>query len=556
MDERIYSSKYLPIDQSRNTSIWQFLLRIYVDDIPKDKVVWQEHEHPDRNITYGDAPGLFARGAAGLQQVLGLKPQDTILIVGAKNLDWVTLPHSAVWAGIVPAGSNIVASAHELVHHITVTESRVVFCDQSAIAKVKDALAMLPKDFAKPTVVGLGEPGPLPLSFPRDFMAAKNIKPPVDLSAHDNTNFVAGICFSSGTSGKPKAVLLSHRNILAYILGARASIPELVSLREREVFYAPLSHVYGSIMPLFVPAMSGVLLVLLREYTFQKYISACAETKATILRMVPPTAVAMAKDPWVAQQDLTTVHTIMCAGAVLPPEIISRLEKLMPRASIGQGYGMSEATVSILKKTSAKPKAGSVGRLTSNVELRIVDDDLKDVSPGTQGEILVRGPSVFMGYKNNPEATAEAFPFNDAWLRTGDVGRMDKEGFLYLTDRKKDLIKYKGNQVPPAELEDVLLSHPLVTEAGVCAIWDDEQATEVPVAYVTLDPSVTPSDRDRVLAEVRSHHDKRVAPYKKLRGGLFYILSMPRNPTGKLLRRELPARKEADAAARKIQAKL
>lgn len=138
-------------------------------------------------------------------------------------------------------------------------------------------------------------------------------------------------------------------------------------------------------MALFVPAMSGVLLVLLREYSFQKYISACAETKATILRMVPPTAVAMAKDPWVAQQDLTTVHTIMCAGAVLPPEIISRLEKLMPRASIGQGYGyvpgaescemvwkltrcrMSEAAVSILKKTSAKPKAGSVGRLTSNV---------------------------------------------------------------------------------------------------------------------------------------------------------------------------------------------
>lgn len=110
--------------------------------------------------------------------------------------------------------------------------------------------------------------------------------------------------------------------------------------------------------------------------------------------------------------------------------------------------------------------------------------------------------------------------------------------------------------MPPAELEDVLLSHPLVTEAGVCAIWDDEHATEVPVAYVTLDPSVMPSDRDRVLAEVKSHHDKRVAPYKKLRGGLFYIPSMPRNPTGKLLRRELPARKEADAAARKTMAKL
>lgn len=103
MNKHIYTSKYLPIDVPRNTSIWQFLLRIDVDDIPKDKVVWQEYERPDRNINYGDAPDLFARGAAGLQQVLGLKPQDTILIVGVNNLDWVTLAHSAVWAGIVPA---------------------------------------------------------------------------------------------------------------------------------------------------------------------------------------------------------------------------------------------------------------------------------------------------------------------------------------------------------------------------------------------------------------------------------------------------------------------
>ncbi|ETS80186.1 hypothetical protein PFICI_07715 [Pestalotiopsis fici W106-1] len=550
MSAQVYKSKHIPASVPAETSVWQFLLRTDVDDIPKDKVIWQEAEHPERTINYGDAPNLFARGATGLQHVLGLKPQDTILILGMNDLNWVTLAHSAVWAGIVPAGVNIVASAYELVHYITVTESRVVFCDSSAIEKVQEGIAMLPKNIAKPTVVGLGERGSLSLAFPQDFVGAKEPMPPVDLSGQDNGKFVGGICFSSGTSGKPKAVLLSHRNILAYISGSRTTVPEHVNFKEREVFYAPLSHIYGFIAALFVPALSATQMVLLRKYSFRDYISACVATKATVLRMVPPTAVAMAKDPWVTQQDLTGIHTIYCSGAVLPPEIIARLEQLMPKSSITQGYGMSEATITILKTSSAKPKAGSVGRLVSNAELRVVDDDLKDVSPGSQGEILVRGPTVFMGYKNNPEATAEAFPFQDGWLRTGDVGRIDQDGFVYLTDRKKDLIKFKGLQVPPAELEDVLLSHPLVTEAGVCATWDDAQGTEIPVAYVSLALTVAPSDRDRVLAEVRAHHDKRVAPYKKLRGGLFYLSPLPRNPTGKLLRRELPARKEAGAAAR------
>ncbi|KJR88487.1 uncharacterized protein SPSK_08005 [Sporothrix schenckii 1099-18] len=182
--------------------------------------------------------------------------------------------------------------------------------------------------------------------------------------------------------------------------------------------------------------------------------------------------------------------------------------------------------------------------------MRFVDDDLKDVPDGQPGEILFTAPTVFMGYKKNPAANAEAFPFNDGWLRTGDVGRIDADGYVWLTDRKKDLIKYKGNQVTPAELENVLHSHPLVTEAGVCGAWDAVQETEVPVGYVNFKPTVSVADRPRVLQDVLAFANSKVARTKKLRGGLFYLETFPRNATGKLMRRSLPARLQATRNAK------
>jgi acyl-coenzyme A synthetase/AMP-(fatty) acid ligase len=183
-------------------------------------------------------------------------------------------------------------------------------------------------------------------------------------------------------------------------------------------------------------------------------------------------------------------------------------------------------------------------------KLRLVDDQLQDVPIGVPGEALVKSPTVFMEYRDNPEATA--LEFHNGWLRTGDVLQMDKDGFLWFQDRKKEMIKYKGNQVAPAELEDILASHPDVVEAAVCAVWDSSQQTEVPVGYVTLKPSTAESDYPAMLDRILQHTNGLVAPYKKIRGGLYYLPSIPKNPTGKVMRAMLPARVEAAAKKSKL----
>ncbi|KAL3439265.1 hypothetical protein BDV09DRAFT_191473 [Aspergillus tetrazonus] len=158
---------------------------------------------------------------------------------------------------------------------------------------------------------------------------------------------------------------------------------------------------------------------------------------------------------------------------------------------------MTEGGITSLKPSYSKEKSGSVGTLLPLVKMRIVDDNLNDVPADESGEVFFSGPTTFMCYKNNQEATAEVYRFGDGWLRTGDIGHVDKDGFLWITDRKKELIKYKGNQVPPAELEDVLLTFPDVAESAVCAAWDESQETEIPVGYVNFKPNVRPEDRAR-----------------------------------------------------------
>ncbi|KAK6378800.1 hypothetical protein LTS17_006503 [Exophiala oligosperma] len=298
-------------------------------------------------------------------------------------------------------------------------------------------------------------------------------------------------------------------------------------------------------------AFWGSHVLIMKRFVYQEFIKACSERRATIMKVVPSVVVMIAKDPDVKHLDLTSLQYVVSSSAALQNEVVTTINQIMGGVDIIQGYGMSETAVSIVHPAQSATKAGSIGRLHANVRLRIVDDQMKDVPIGTPGEALVKSPFVFMHYRDSPQATKEMF--HDGWLRTGDVLSIDEDGHLWYHDRKKEIIKYKGNQVAPAELEGVLQSHEAVVDAAVTSIWDESQRTDLPIGYVCLDPAVKQEHRQAVLEDVQTYFNTRVSAYKRLRGGLHYLDSMPKNATGKTMRNLLPARLDAAADAARIK---
>ncbi|OAA57615.1 acyl-CoA synthetases/AMP-acid ligases II [Niveomyces insectorum RCEF 264] len=550
----IYQSSYPALNVPTDVSISQYLLRVNPDDVSPSKVIMSDFENPAHTLTYGELRTRSAQAAATLRHGHGMAEGDVVCILGQNSVNWMLLCHSVIWGGGCFSAINALATAYELKHYFAIAKPTIIAVDAAMLPKVKEALtdsslAVIPKiiiieDSRHNKVSDLPQ-------FPRDFVRFQSQSlPAYDLSRRDNRTIMAGMCFSSGTSGKPKGVMLSHHNIIASMLCSRTTNPFMNNAHLREVFFPPFCHIYGMISAVMFCAYVGQYLVAMKTFDFMPYLQRCAEIRATILRMLPSMANRMTKEPAVRALDLTSVRIIMISGAALAPDTVRTLQAMLhPDAVVLNGYGMTEGTISLLRETQAH-RAGCLGRVASSTEIRIVDENMRDVPIGTEGQCLVRGPTQFMGYKDNPEETEASFLKDGHWFCTGDVVRMDEEGYLWMTGRTKELIKFRGNQVPPAELEAVLLEHPLVADAGVCGVFDKELDTEVPMGCVTLVPEVPADERHLALAKVRAHLDERVSPYKRLRGGLHHIDALPKGPTGKLQRRDIPA-----ALAKSLEAK-
>jgi acyl-CoA synthetase (AMP-forming)/AMP-acid ligase II len=258
---------------------------------------------------------------------------------------------------------------------------------------------------------------------------------------------------------------------------------------------------------------------------------------------VPTIAVLLAKSPLVDRYDLSSLRSIVSGGAALDPEI-ARLAQQRLGCRIGQGYGLTEALVSFMQLDDSEA-LGSVGRNAPNIECKIIDVRTgEELGHNQDGEILIRGPHVMKGYLNADEATREVLE-PDGFLHTGDLGHFDEAGELFIVDRIKELIKYKGQQVSPVELEAILLTHPKVADAAVIGV-PDEEASEVPKGFVVVKEPASPEEIPATPEEIMAFVAERVAPYKKIRR-LEFIDQVPRTPVGKIERRSL---KERERAAR------
>jgi long-chain acyl-CoA synthetase len=341
----------------------------------------------------------------------------------------------------------------------------------------------------------------------------------------------AVIIYTSGTTGKPKGAMLSNRNVLSNADSGRRTIN--VKAKDRGIVFLPMFHSFTFSIGVMLPMYVGASIVIIKSLQpFSNIFKQTLMKRVTIFFGIPDVynALAKAKLPWYFMW-FNRIRAFISGAAALQPKTLDAMAKKFKRATLLEGYGLSEASPAVCMNTFQKQKAGSVGTALYGYEMKIIDENMEELPRGEIGDIIVQGENIMQGYLGRPEATAETIV--NGWLLTGDMGYMDEEGFLFIVDRKKDLIISKGINIYPREIEEVIDRFEGVKASAVVGIFD-EKSGEIPVAYIELDDETETLDEAGLKKYMREH----LANYK-LPKHLHTIEALPKNATGKVLKRVL-----------------
>jgi acyl-CoA synthetase (AMP-forming)/AMP-acid ligase II len=470
-----------------------------------------------RAITYGQLEILVRRLAIGLAD-RSFGKGDVLAIYSPNVLEYAVALHGAIAAGGAVTTINPMATAHELANQLN--DSRAVYL-VAAPALLPNALQAAEWSHVRETFV-FGEAEGV-RSF-NVLLANDGPWPDVTISSRED---VAMLPYSSGTTGLPKGVMLTHYNLIANFHQVDGF--QLLTEDDDIVFFLPFYHIYGLYVALCYGLAEGATLVIMPRFDLEQYLQLLQNYRSARAFVVPPVALALANHPVVDRYDISSLRFILTAAAPAGPELCAAIQTRLGSV-VKQAYGMTELSpISHLVPESA-PRVGAGGVPVRNTEVKVVDIDTgRELGSHKSGEIWVRGPQVMKGYVNSPDATAETITA-EGWLKTGDIGYADEDGYIHIVDRLKELIKYKGYQVAPAELEAVLLSHPAIADAAVIPS-PDQEAGEVPKAFVVLRSDADPEEIMAFVAE-------RVARYKRIRL-IEFTDQIPRSASGKILRRVL-----------------
>ncbi|WP_405735417.1 4-coumarate--CoA ligase family protein [Streptomyces sp. NBC_00028] len=477
-------------------------------------------------LTYAQLDAFHRRVAAGLAEA-GVRKGDVLALHSPNTIAFPTAFYAATRAGASVTTVHPLATAEEFAKQLTDSAARWIVTVSPLLGTARRAAEL--SGGVEEILVCDSAPGHRSLL---DMLGTTAPEPQV---AIDPVEDVAALPYSSGTTGVPKGVMLTHSQIATNLAQLEPLMPAKPG--DRILAVLPFFHIYGLTALMNAPLRQGATVVVLPRFDLEGYLTAIQNHRITDLFVAPPIVLALAKHPLVAQYDLSSLRHIVSAAAPLDAQLAAACSRRLNLPPVGQAYGMTElspGTHVVPLDAMRDAPAGTVGRLIPCTEMRLVslDDPGKDLGAGEAGEILIRGPQVMKGYLGRPDATA-AMIDPDGWLHTGDVGHVDTDGWLFIVDRVKELIKYKGFQVAPAELEALLLTHPGIADAAVIGVYNDEN-NEVPHAYVVRQPTAA----DLSEGEVMMYVAERVAPYKRVRHVTF-IDDVPRAASGKILRRRL-----------------
>ena len=374
------------------------------------------------------------------------------------------------------------------------------------------------------------------------------------LSAEAAANTIATINYSSGTTGLPKGVMITHTNLIANLEQninmaqfERPGVDKTPLESERWLGFLPLYHAFGQLVTILMAAKLQRRVYVLTAFIFEDFLRAIQLHRITEVNLAPPVLVLLHKSPLTSNFDLSSLHDLSCGAAPLSRELQNQCTKKL-NVNIRQAWGMTELTCGgIVLPPGLTDDTGSVGMLLPNETARLLDESGNEVLTGQRGELYICGPNVSVGYWKNEKATVETM-LPGGWLRTGDVAVANEKGYFWIVDRLKELIKVSGQQVAPAELEAVLLSHPAIADAGVVGVSDSFTGQEQPRAYV-LRKSVDNAKEAVAAEEIASWIETKVAKHKRLTGGVVFVKEVPKSAAGKIQRKILREwAKEATAA--------
>ncbi len=491
----------------------------------------------DRRFTFGELNAHSDRLAAALVDI-GVKKGDRVGLMAPNCAEFEIAFYGVLKAGAIVSTINTGYREREIAHQLNNSRASILIVHESLVEMAEAAKPLLD---SPPEMIVIYPDGINPTSFWARIAAAPAQAPKVEI---DPMNDIAALPYSSGTTGLSKGVMLTHHNLTSNVEQFIKRPGEFAEPRPNDVVlvHLPLFHIYGMNVLMNPCIAIGSLQVMMGRFDIDEFLGLLEEHGVTGLYTVPPVLVGLASYPGVKGHNLSALRFMIIGAAPLSTELQTRVQNVTG-VPVLQAYGMTETSpytnADFAESDRARP--GSVGPASADTEQKVVDleEGVRELPFGEAGELLMRGPQVMKGYFDDPESTAETLT-DDGWLHTGDIARMDPDGYVWIVDRKKELIKYKGFQVPPAELEGLLLEHEAVADCAVIGKLDKESG-EVPKAFVVLRAGAGASDADLI-----SFVAERVATFKQVRE-VEFIDAIPKNTAGKILRRVLVEQERAKA---------